>query len=63
MLKYLREQPFNLKGAGGGGGVMVFCTDLKFFLNTWAHFYFFFNYNQTKLFFFLPSQNNTLKPD
>ena len=27
-IQYLREQPFNLKE--GGGGVMVFCTDLKF---------------------------------
>ena len=47
------EQRFNLKGRGG---VMVFCTDLKFFLNSWTHFYF-FSIAIKLNFFFLPSQN------
>ena len=50
----IREQPFNFKE---GGGLWFFVLIWNFFLNSWAHFYFFFKCNQTKLFFFLPSQN------
>ena len=41
---------------------MVFCTELNFFL-TVGHIFIFFNFNLTKLSYFLPNQNNTLKPD
>ena len=56
-LYIIRVQPFNLKG--GGAGVMVFCTDLNFFLfNSWTHFYFFSIAIKLNYFFFLPSQNS-----